>query len=419
MPRMGDWWFMSMQWKAADLDEFVRRSDELGGPSSAGCNAFWHGFEYLPGCAIDCGLDPFSEAYVSQQIRLYEELSGRYYDTQRDEMTSLDVPRHVTAPNPYNHPDPAVLAVHLQRLSRAMRYAAPVRGETLLDMGCGWGLSSEVAAYLGLHVRAVDINPDFVRLVRERAERGQRSITVVQSTFETYAPPEPADMALFYECLHHAIRPWSVVERIADNLKDEGRIVLAGEPINDYWWPNWGMRLDAMSVYCIRKFGWFESGWSLRFILQVLHRAGFVPRVHASDDAEIGYVVVGRKAVRHDIPGDIAAMLFSPVNAVADGPWLLLTGAGSLTILFPRGAREAILNLTCFRGGSVKARFDCNGTVFDGDMPGGRNQLTLERADDVSKLTFDIEPWSPAEELQSSDSRTLGLHLESIAFIKD
>ena len=97
---------------------------------------------------------------------------------------------------------------------------------------------------------------------------------------------------------------------------------------------------------------------------------------------------------------------------------MLLTGTGSLTIRFPRDARAAVLNLTCFRGRSVKARFDCNGRVFDGDMPIGRSQLTLEKHDDISKLTFDIESWSPAEELQSSDSRRLGLHLESITFVK-
>lgn len=62
----------------------------------------------------------------------------------------------------------------MQIAERDLRYAKPRRGETVMDMGCGWGLSSELAAYLGLTVIGVDVNPSFVRLVNERAKRARR-----------------------------------------------------------------------------------------------------------------------------------------------------------------------------------------------------------------------------------------------------
>jgi len=57
-------------------------------------------------------------------------------------------------------------------------------------------------------------------------------------------------------------------------LKPNGKITFAGEPINS-WWKSWGMRLDFLSVYCIRKFGWFENGWTKEFISECFNRVGF------------------------------------------------------------------------------------------------------------------------------------------------
>jgi SAM-dependent methyltransferase len=164
-------------------------------------------------------------------------------------------------------------------------------------MGCGWGLSSELAAYLGLTVIGVDVNPSFVRLVNERAKRLGHAISAVASTFEDFNAVQPFDIALFYECLHHSVRPWVVICRLAEDLQIGGRLVLAGEPVNDIWWKHWGLRLDALSVYCVRKFGWFESGWSIRFIEEVLYRSGLIPKSHLDNDPEIGYTIVAEKTV--------------------------------------------------------------------------------------------------------------------------
>ncbi|MBU6296156.1 MAG: methyltransferase domain-containing protein, partial [Planctomycetes bacterium] len=43
-------------------------------------------------------------------------------------------------------------------------------GASILDMGCGWGLSSEAMAFSGASVTAVDINPQFVELIEKRAK---------------------------------------------------------------------------------------------------------------------------------------------------------------------------------------------------------------------------------------------------------
>ncbi len=285
-----------MELTADGLDEFVKESDRLGGPSVAACQAYWQDFSYRPTLVIDHTLDPFGTDYAAQQMRLYVELAGHDYRPVQDEQHSFDIASHLAAINPYGVYDATMMGVHLQRLARAFSCAKVKHGELLLDMGCGWGLSSEVAAYMGLRVKGVDVNPSFVSLVNGRAIRQRYPITAVCSTFENYLSDEPVDLVLFYECLHHAVDPLAIVTRYAAMLRPGGRLILAGEPINAIWWPHWGIRLDSLSVYCIRKFGWFESGWSMEYIQELLRRAGLEPQVFQNEDGLVGPAIVGQKS---------------------------------------------------------------------------------------------------------------------------
>lgn len=409
---------------AQTLDQFISDSDALGGPGHPGCEQAWLNFRYEPTYRVNENLDPFSEAYVEEQLRLYQEITGHSYSVLSDEKTVLDVGIHVQAANPYNHPDPSMLAMHLQRLSRAFRYAKARKEETLLDLGCGWGLSSELAAYLGLNVQAIDVNADFVRLVNERAVAGNRTIVAQHSTFEDFTLSAPADLALFYECFHHAVRPWVVLDHVVNNLTVGGRLMLAGEPINTIWWQNWGLRLDALSVYCIRKFGWFESGWSMPFLERLLCRSGLIPRVHHDTDPEIGPVVIGTKFdPDQPVAGDAAVGLFDPLDSarmLPDNGYLILTGAGSATLRMPTGKRAARLDLVNFRAKPIRAKIKSRGaTIFDGHVSPGSHQVIVPVSPDAlgAPIEFDIERWVPAKEIGNGDTRTLGLHIREISFL--
>lgn len=266
-----------------DLDEFVRESDRRGGPYAPDCTAYWMRWAYKPKVRIDQGLDPRSDAYCRQQLALYEEMSGRRFDQYANELTEFDLERHVAAPNGYDHPDPRILAHQMAQLGHVFRRVRMLRGQHLLDMGCGWGLSSEFAATVGLTVTAVDINPKFVELVRRRAERLGLPIQAVMGSFDDVALPASYDHVLFYECLHHAYKPWELIKKLADRLTPNGRFLVAGEPlIGD--WKHWGMRLDPLSAYCIRKFGWYETGWSLEFLCSLFEQLGMGVEVDRGGD---------------------------------------------------------------------------------------------------------------------------------------
>jgi ubiquinone/menaquinone biosynthesis C-methylase UbiE len=163
----------------------------------------------------------------------------------------------------------------------------------LLDLGCGWGLSSEFFAYSGLHVTALDISSSFVELVNTRAKQKNLTIEAVQGSFDN-VPSGPFDAATYYECLHHAVKLWDALSSVARVIRPGGKVMIVGEPINNTW-RHWGLRKDPLSIYCIRKFGWFESGWRLAFLQKCLDTCGFNLSYCAEAGEKIGWVIVAER----------------------------------------------------------------------------------------------------------------------------
>ena len=399
--------------RAQDLDEYVRELDRLGGPGQGAGRAFTQSHIYQPGVAIDTTLDPFGAEYLAQQIALYEEISGRRLDQLVNEETPIDIARHAAAPNSYDHPVPAMLADHLIRLAATLRLANPARGHWLLDMGCGWGLSSEFMAQAGLNVLAMDVSRDFVALVQQRAARLGLNIRAEWGEFETYGPPHPVDLVLFYECLHHAPRPWHVLGRVASALAphDRAQILLAGEPIQAIWWPHWGMRLDGESIYVMRKFGWFESGWSLDFILRCLALVRLEPQVETLPEPVPGLVIAAR---RRDVLGLEWLRALAQVRGITpDAPGLCLVADAAEIDFGPMpGQGRLVLRLRSFRGRDTAvtlARDD--GLATPHTVPDGHSEWAIEGITAGTRLRIEAQAWVPAEETGSPDERRIGFHV--------
>ncbi|MFO7886385.1 MAG: class I SAM-dependent methyltransferase [Desulfobacteraceae bacterium] len=258
-----------------DLDDFVTECDRLGGIQSKDAIPFLSDFSLRFSTKIDETIDPFSEAYVNMQIELYKELSNRELKQTTGELTFVDIEQNVSTANPYGSKDINFIAKNAHAVLSSLLVSQVPSHAKILDMGCGWGLSTEMFAFCGAEVSAVDINPSFIELVDRRAKRNGYDVKVYNDQFDTFTSDTLFDLIFFYECLHHSIRPWDTIKRLSGYLAPNGKIAFAGEPITDMFWKNWGVRLDSFSVYCIRKFGWFESGWSEIFIEQCFNQAEF------------------------------------------------------------------------------------------------------------------------------------------------
>lgn len=260
---------------SADLDAFIEESDQRGGVGAADFEAWSADFSIDLTTPIDESIDPFSSDYVDTQIAVYGELSGRAIDQEANELSTIDVPALVPMANPYGSQDVPFIARHARSILSSILVSDLPTAARVLDMGCGWGLSTEMFAFSGCLVDAVDINAQFAELVQQRALGRGYGVSTQNAAFDSFETDHEYDLAFFYESLHHAIEPWTVLERVARHVKPGGKITIAGEPIQELWWRHWGLRLDAVSVYCIRKYGWFESGWSDSFIRDCFARVGF------------------------------------------------------------------------------------------------------------------------------------------------
>lgn len=288
---------------SAKLDEFVAECERLGGLNHPNAAEYIGSFSVELSTEVDQNLDPFSEEYFRQQLKVYEELSGRTLDQETGEMTLLDVDHCAKAANPYASGDVHTMAKHAHTVLASIIASKLPANAHILDLGCGWGLSSEMAAFCGAKVHSIDINPLFVDLVNRRASSRSYDIVADTMQFDTFQSKHSYDMAFFYECLHHAVKPWETLANIAKYIKPDGKITFAGEPINTHWWKHWGLRLDAGSVYCIRKFGWFESGWSEDFIKQCFKRVGFDLELIPGIGLDNGIVGVGTRTGYVPAPG--------------------------------------------------------------------------------------------------------------------
>lgn len=251
----------------SDLDAFVDDCDRLGDPNDPNCHEFIKDFSLSFDTVIDVSLNPFSGDYLESQINLYKEVSGR--DLDQKSFEACNVPLNIESANPYNSGDTTFISKHTRAVLSCVLLANLPPHPKILDFGAGWGLSSEMLGYSGaMLVHAVDINGEFLELVKSRSSNRGYKLKTTEAEFTDFETDDKFDLVFFYESLHHGIEVWKVLNNAKKYLNASGKLIFAGEPINDFW-PNWGLRLDALSVYCIRKFGWFENGWSLKFLSQV------------------------------------------------------------------------------------------------------------------------------------------------------
>jgi SAM-dependent methyltransferase len=85
------------------------------------------------------------------------------------------------------------------------------------------------------------------------------------------------DAAVFYESFHHCADHLALLERLHGIVRPDGVVVFAAEPVQRLGYP-WGPRLDGLSVWSSRTYGWLELGFDTRYFDSALARTGWVGR---------------------------------------------------------------------------------------------------------------------------------------------
>ena len=167
-------------------------------------------------------------------------------------------------------------------------------GASLVELGCGSGWMTRLAARHGVHAEGYDISPAMIAIARAEAEREGLDVVFEAGDYEQLDLGRRFDACLVYDALHHSERPELVLACARRALQPGGRLLLAE--------PNLKQRFQGRDAS--EAFGTTELGYSPRRLKRLLRDAGFV---------EIRRFHNNRKRLFSNSAGDTAAHLAEPL----------------------------------------------------------------------------------------------------------
>ncbi|MCX7284507.1 MAG: class I SAM-dependent methyltransferase [Novosphingobium sp.] len=276
----------------AEIDAFLTRLE--GAKDDEEMRQFFETFSEK--YELDVPSDPFSCEYRRFQFEIYEQLAGKVYSPS-NEVTKFDVTQLAQRPFPYLHGSSGLVGDHLMAIGFAIKAMNLPQGSRILEFGPGWGNITLALAKMGHSVTAIDVEEDFINLIRRRAEMEQLSIDLILGDFTSIQSlNEKYDAILFFECFHHCADHISLIEGCERILNPEGMICFAAEPINEHFPIPWGLRMDGQSLWAIRKNGWLELGFNVRYFTEALSRSGFRCEEKRGLDSPASHVLIARRA---------------------------------------------------------------------------------------------------------------------------
>jgi 2-polyprenyl-3-methyl-5-hydroxy-6-metoxy-1,4-benzoquinol methylase len=289
-------------YKISEVEELCNLIDDNGGGDFFGKSQFskMNGLtiidlsEYPP----PKNIDPLSYEYHNYQIQLYEKISGRKYEPFEGEKNDF-FKGSILAPNGYtDNISHNVVMQQIKTIANCFILGELSEGNNILDMGSGVGVSTELMATSGLQVDSYDIEKAYLENTRLRAKNRGYNINTIHGNFDDLKIKDKYNMILFFECFHHSCNTKNLLKNLVDNhLKDDGCIILSGEPITDRDWGScsWGIDLAPQAIYCIRKYGWFETNFSSEYLLKIFDDAGLDVMIVPGIGHNKGVTVIGIK----------------------------------------------------------------------------------------------------------------------------
>ncbi len=243
-----------------------------------------------PAAARLAQMDPFSSAYRQAAMELYLQLRGRAaegYVLDRDERSDDPAPKNLWRDvSPWSFQDPDFVSEFLVCWAQMMRLLdfGHKNNLSILEYGTGSGQFLLMLARLGVKVHGVDIDAASLNLVRAQAEAQNLQVETEQAAFGEGFLGQTFDRIVFFEAFHHAFDFLDLLVRLRERLNPGGKLMLCGEPVvheqgGAVPFP-WGPRLDILSIFCMKKQGWMELGFTHEFLMQAFERTGWKASFH-------------------------------------------------------------------------------------------------------------------------------------------
>lgn len=113
------------------------------------------------------------------------------------------------------------------RLAFIAQYTS-LKDKTVLDVGCGGGILSEVLAKAGANVTGIDQEPQAIHVAAEHAKKNRLAIHYECIPVEILVEkPERYDMITCMEMLEHVPYPAKIIQSCIQLLKPQGKLFLS------------------------------------------------------------------------------------------------------------------------------------------------------------------------------------------------
>jgi len=375
-------------------------------------------------------LDPLSDMYAEQQYKLWSTLAGvsSRYTPEVDEMEApLGDVDAVRRPGYFVRRDREAISnasQHLIATGMILANCGLSPGDSALEYGAGFAHASLELARLGVVVDTVDISKKFCGYVRQQADFFQVSLTPFEGLFGWN--PRGAHkykLILFYESFHHCVDFRNVVRNLRSHLTSDGSVLLVGEPIPRVSYAAvpypWGLRLNSEPVAQIRRFHWFELGFTEDFLVELFTNAGFsAERVECPMCIRAeGYIFKHREGTvdmaKQWLPHDIEAGWHAPES---DGRWTRENSA--LFLDSTESFKELVIEASNHHTRPQLVEIVYGETKREiRFMQGERRQIVIDAVKKAPRLIFRSRTHVPAEYGHGSeDKRALGIFVHSVRY---
>ncbi|MDD3287623.1 MAG: bifunctional 2-polyprenyl-6-hydroxyphenol methylase/3-demethylubiquinol 3-O-methyltransferase UbiG [Alphaproteobacteria bacterium] len=113
-------------------------------------------------------------------------------------------------------------------LGRDKEASKPLRGLTVLDVGCGGGLLAESLAIMGGRVTGVDASGETILVAKKHAKAGKLSIDYTVDSVENMAGTDAQfDLITAFEVIEHVADVQSFLKSLSKLLRPGGMLVMA------------------------------------------------------------------------------------------------------------------------------------------------------------------------------------------------
>jgi SAM-dependent methyltransferase len=377
------------------------------------------------------GLDPVSDEYAAQQRRLWSVLSGveRPYAPEIDEqeipLANVDAVRR---PGYFMRRDSQSVTLASDQViatGMILKHGGLKPGEWALEYGAGFAATALTLARLGVAVDTVDISPAFCHYVEEQAKFFQVPLTPFEGRFGwNPRPGHQYDLIYFFQSFHHCADFLSVLHDLKRHLLPTGRILLSGEPIartEDAFLPYpWGLRLEAEPVAQVRRFHWFELGFTEEFLARVFVNAGF--SAQRFDGPPLGlsdvYVFKRRAQSIHLFHEWLPDILESGWNTrETEGRWT--KGEARLLLDVTDSFSELVISATNHHPFALPLEIEygsqCHRVRF---KAGQHKEIVIQAKTKGVQIAFRSPAYAPARDYprKPHDPRTLGIFVHSVSY---